>query len=288
MPDLLVEPGRLGGRFDVQFLGQHAPAGFIVGQGLGAAAAEGQQAHHLLLGHFVPRFQVQLSPGVGQRLLVFAALFVASGQPPQGIQHQATEMLPPEDPPLLKGRAVCQRDILQKRSPVKLDRIFELPYCLGVRGWAARLLGWQQCGEGGDVDPGIARVVELDRMPGGEKKGRVGCVVPNHPAEAGQGVAQVGPRSPFGPVGPEHLGQGLAAVRPVRLGGQIGQQRPGLFAFKVGDRFAIQGDLNRPQETDREMGHCDLQPLRSGNSRARTSLDQGLIPRSRRRWPAAP
>jgi hypothetical protein len=104
-----------------------------LGQSLGLAAGEGQQPYHLLLSRFIPRFQLQLSPGVGQRPLVLATPFIAFGQPPQSIQHQPMEVLSPEHPPLFKGRAVGQREILQERSPPEPDRLLQLWYHLRLR-----------------------------------------------------------------------------------------------------------------------------------------------------------
>ena len=78
--------------------------------------------------------------------------------------------------------------------------------------FADRSVGWQEGGEGSDIKPGVAAVVELNRMLGEEKIWRAGLIVPNGQAETTEAVAQVRPGRALRAARPQHLGQGCAAA----------------------------------------------------------------------------
>lgn len=109
--------------------------------------------------------------------------------------------------------------------------------------------------KGRDVQPVVAGGVELEGVAGGQQEGGLCRAVADDLAEVVEGVAQVAEGIPVGPLGPQQPGQCLAAVRPVGFHGQVGQQRPDFHGFKVGDRFPIQCDPERPQQGKRKVGH---------------------------------
>jgi hypothetical protein len=98
-----------------------------------------------------------------------------------------------------------------------------------------------------DVENVVAGMVELDRLAGDdEERFDVTIVlVADNLAEVRKGLAEIVTRSLLGVVRPEQPGQRVPPVRMVCLNGQIGQQRSCLVGGKVGDRFTVQGDLER-------------------------------------------
>ncbi len=109
--------------------------------------------------------------------------------------------------------------------------------------------------EGCDIEPVIAGRVELDRVTGDEQEGRFRRAVADHPAQVGEGVAQVAEGVSVRPIGPQQSGQHLAAVRPIRFHGQISQQCPDFVGFETGDGLPIQRHLERSQQGKRQMSH---------------------------------
>jgi hypothetical protein len=151
---------------------------------------------------------------------------VPLAQAVQSIHHQAEELLPLEEHPLLKANAIGQAKAFQKWTTIQGHRFLQAMNGLGVRGRgqaAAQVLI-----EGQDIHPGVTVGVELDRLLENmqKRRGIIGATgwraISNHGAQVGQGTPQIGASGAFRPVGPQQPGQLFAAMGPVGFYGQIG------------------------------------------------------------------
>ena len=188
IPDALIECSGLGLRRDIQLCLECATAGLVLGQGRIALPVEGQHAHQLPLGGFIPRGQFYLAPGIPTGTLILAPLCKVDDQSMQGDQCPAEKLLPREQRPILKRCAAAQVQAVQKAPPVQRDRFCPLLRSLGpVASWpvCALLAGRRPVLEGLHVEPAVARAVELDRLAADQEKGRVGIAIANRSAQAG-------------------------------------------------------------------------------------------------------
>jgi hypothetical protein len=72
--DLLEQGPCFRSWLDAEFLGQNATAGLVLSQGRAALAAQGQQAHELLVGFLAPRLDLYGAVSEGQGLLILAGI----------------------------------------------------------------------------------------------------------------------------------------------------------------------------------------------------------------------
>jgi hypothetical protein len=118
--DAMIEGRRLFFWLDTQFCFQGAATRFVVNQRRVALTGRGQDAHHLPVDLFLPRFQLHDTPRTPQRTLAFTAQLVAAGQTAKGVHSEKMIPFLLQHHPLLKGGAAVQRKALKKTSPVEI------------------------------------------------------------------------------------------------------------------------------------------------------------------------
>ena len=123
--DLLIQFARVGGWLNAQLLGQHAPAGLILGQGCAALPIQRQGTHHLAMRFLSPWVQLQLAQGVAPRRLKISVLLVIVRQVAVGIQDMLVQPLALHQRPLLKLGAIFQEEVLQELTAIELDQFFQ-------------------------------------------------------------------------------------------------------------------------------------------------------------------
>jgi hypothetical protein len=117
--DLLVERRCFELGCGPQFVLERLHADFILAQRGRSLAALGVQAHQQAMGWLIQQIQRQPAPGVVDRRLPFAAIFMMMSQFLQRIGGPFFEILAEEELPLVKVRAVVQRKPVQKTAVVK-------------------------------------------------------------------------------------------------------------------------------------------------------------------------
>jgi hypothetical protein len=170
------------------------------------------------MGLLAPRVKLYPSPGQPERPLQVSACCIAIGKDVEGIQHQTVESFPLEHCPLLEGRAVGQGEAIQKSPPVQRQRFFQAIESLLLGNLPREARGGpnpKATVERDRINPGVAPAVKLNRLTrdaqeSGHSIELVGTrvilrsrTIPDHCAEVGECVAQVGSGGSFGQVGPQ-------------------------------------------------------------------------------------
>ena len=113
-------------RLYAQLLLQDLAAGFILRQGGCPLPVQRQQLHELPVGFLLPGDELQPPAGEAHRLLERFVLFIALRQLPQRFEMPVQIPLPQHPRPVVKLRAVLEREPLQKAAPVELRRRFQI------------------------------------------------------------------------------------------------------------------------------------------------------------------
>ncbi len=234
--DAVGEADRLRGGVDSQLLGQHVAAGLELGQGGRPVVLGGQEPHQQPVRLLRQRVERQHPAGrldPGGRVAAGGGVVGQPGQPGHGQPAQVLALA--LDPGLELGGAPHDQ-VVEEVAPVQPDGRLDPLQVAVPAGQGGRELA--------PVEPEAGRV-------GGHVAARHLEVVVDHPAQLGQGQAQVGPGALLGQVAPEQPGKGRPRV-PLARRGQVQQQRGRLGRAQLDRRAVVAGDPGLAQDGDPE------------------------------------
>ena len=251
--DGLRQVGRLRQRGDAQLPIEGAHEIPVLGEGAGDLPRSSERRDHQLVGGLVERVDLDPAPCRLGRQVPSSLGGTRTREALEGAGQIPSMGLALGRLPLVEGLAVAEREALHERAPIPCQRLVE----------------------GGDaVDTGVRRRVAVAARPR-QRRAEAPEVRLDRPLLEGDRRAiddQAPPTQPrtedrerapegvpgVGPVGlrPEEGGQRLAARRAPHHR-EVGQQRDRLARVE-GDRAAIDRDLDRAEEPDRDAGEVGL------------------------------